>query len=212
MKQIITPELLSKSMTYPEYKGMLDALLEEGRTTGPNQSEAMINFGRLNQKRMKKWDKIGKILPDLITKLQDIYRPMTWLVLTEGWCGDAAQNLPFISKMALECAVIDLKLILRDENPRVMDQFLTNGGRSIPKLIALDTQSLEVLGTWGPRPKPMQMLAMENKEAKTKTYDELNQEMHLWYAKDKGLTLQLEFLAILDVWNKKQQSLPVLAV
>ncbi len=211
MKQI-TQELLSKAMSYTEYREMIDQLLVEGKTTGPNQSESMVNYGLLNQKRMKKWEKIGKITPELNEKLLDLKQPITWLVLTEGWCGDAAQNLPFIAKMAELNEHIDLKFILRDEHLDVMDEFLTGGGRSIPKLITLDSDTLEVLGTWGPRPAPMQKLAIENKISKEKTYQELNEEMHLWYARDKGMTLQNEFLAILDAWKLKQQSLPVLAV
>jgi hypothetical protein len=199
-------------MNYEQYRSLIDGLLERGLTTGPKQNETMLHYGRLNQKRMKKWEKIARITPELHALILDIKKPETWLVLTEGWCGDAAQNLPFIQKMAAINPLIDLRLILRDENLSVMDQFLTDGGRSIPKLIALDTDSLTVLGTWGPRPAPMQALVMDNKVSGEKTYAALNEVMHLWYAKDRGVTLQNEFLAILDVWNKKQQSLPVQAV
>ena len=212
MDQVITPELVNEAMSYEQYRKLIDDLLEEGRTTGPNQSETMVNYGRLNQKRMKKWEKIARITPELQERLLDINKPVTWLVLTEGWCGDAAQNIPVIDKMASLNPLIDLRLILRDENHQVMDEFLTDGGRSIPKLIALDTATLTVLGTWGPRPTPMQKLVMENKISKAKNYSELNEEMHLWYARDRGITLQNEILAILGAWNKKQQSLPVQAV
>ena len=212
MKPVITRDLVENAMSYNAYRALIDELLERDQTTGPNQSETMVNYGRLNQKRMKKWEKIGKVSPELFELLQDTKKPVIWLVLTEGWCGDAAQNLPFIDKMAQTNEQIDLRLILRDENLEVMDEFLTDGGRSIPKLIALDKETLAVLGTWGPRPEPMQKLVMENKVSKAKNYAELNEEMHLWYARDKGMTLQNEFLAILGVWNKKQQSLPVQAV
>ena len=212
MSQIITRSLVDKAMTYEVYRSLLDNLLEQGLTTGPKQSEAMLGYATINQKRMKKWDKIGKITPELQEKLLDTQKETIWLVLTEGWCGDAAQNLPFIKKMAELNPKIDLRLILRDENLKVMDAFLTDGGRSIPKLIALDKETLEVLGTWGPRPEPMQKLVIENKISKEKNYKELQEDMHLWYAKDRGITLQNEFLAILGAWNQKQQSLPVQAV
>lgn len=212
MKKVITQELVNKAMTYEQYRSLIDELLEQGLTTGPKQNEAMLNYGRLNQKRMKKWEKIARITPELRERLLDIKRAVTWLVLTEGWCGDAAQNLPLIHKMAEINPLIKLRLILRDENPEVMDEFLTDGGRSIPKLIVLDPDTLTPLGTWGPRPAPMQELVMNNKVTQEKNYGELNEVMHLWYAKDRGITLQNEILAILGVWNKKQQSLPVQAV
>lgn len=210
MSQFINSTIISQAYDYEAYRTFLDSLLAEGKTTGANQSESMINYATLNQKRMRKWDKIGKITPELSEKLLGIKSPMTWLVITEGWCGDAAQNLPFLNKMSEVNPNIGFKMILRDEHPELMDEFLTNGGRSIPKLIALD-ESLSVLGSWGPRPEPMQKAFVENKVTQERPGAAFTEYMHLWYAKDKGLTLQNEFLAILDVWNQKLQSLPVQA-
>ncbi len=203
--KIITPRLLEESYDYDSYRKLLDELLANNMTTGSNQSESMLNYARLNNKRMSKWQKIGKLSPELVEKLEEIQSPMTWLVVTEGWCGDAAQVLPFIQKMVELNQNIDLKLILRDEYPEVIDQFLTNGGRSIPKLIALDGQ-LNVLGNWGPRPAPIQKEFLENKITLQRTGKEFTEYMYLWYAKDRGVTTQKEFLAMLDVWNQKLQS------
>ncbi len=203
--KVITPALLDNAYGYDAYRELLDQLMAKNMTTGSNQSESMLNYARLNDKRMRKWDKIGKLTPELESKVLEIDLPMTWLVVTEGWCGDAAQSLPFIQKMASLNPNIDLKLILRDEHPEVIDQFLTNGGRSIPKLIALDSD-LNVLGDWGPRPQPIQQEFLENKGSQAKSGKEFTEYMHLWYAKDRANTLQNEFLAILDVWNQKLQS------
>lgn len=210
MSILINQSLINEAYTYPSYREFLDNLLDEGKTTGANQSESMLNYAMLNQRRMRKWDKIGKITAELMDKLMSIDQKMTWLVITEGWCGDAAQNLPFLNKMAELNPNIDLRFVLRDENLPLMDDFLTNGGRSIPKLVALD-DSFNVLGTWGPRPEPVQKAFLANKVSQEKSGKEFTEFLHLWYAKDKGLTLQSEFLAILDVWNQKLQSLPVQA-
>jgi len=210
MSAYINSELLDSAFTYEAYRTFLDELLAEGKTTGPNQSESMINYATLNQRRMRKWDKIGKLTPELTTRLLQVSSPTTWLVITEGWCGDAAQNLPFLNKMAELNPNITLKLVLRDEHPELMDEFLTNGGRSIPKVIGLD-ESLNVLGSWGPKPIPMQKEFLENKVSQERTGKEFTEYLHLWYAKDKGLTLQNEILAILDVWKQKQLSLPAQA-
>jgi hypothetical protein len=183
--------------------------MAEGKTTGQNQSEALLNYAQLNEKRMKKWEKIGKVAPEYITQLTEIEQPMIWLIITEGWCGDAAQNLPFIHKMAEINPKIEIKVILRDEHPEVIDEFLTEGGKSIPKVIGLDPESLTVLGDWGPRPAPIQAEFLENRQTQVKSSLEFTEYLHFWYAKDKGITLQSEFLAILEVWKTKQQSLPV---
>ncbi|MDH3711155.1 MAG: thioredoxin family protein [Cyclobacteriaceae bacterium] len=201
MSTLISPELLSSAYDYGSYRQLIDRLLAQGKTTGPYDSKSMLDYTLLNQKRMDKWEKIGKVLPALQELMKNISQPMIWLVLTEGWCGDAAQCLPFIYKMGRLNPLIDLKLILRDQNLDLMDAYRTDGGRSIPKLIAL-SQQLDELGTWGPRPRPMQNLMLENKKSSAQTYDELAKEMHLWYSKDRGVTLQKEFLELIPEWNK----------
>ncbi len=199
MSTLITPELLSSAYDYGSYRQLIDRLLAQGKTTGPYDSKSMLDFTRLNQKRMDKWEKIGKVQPVLQELVKNISQPIIWLVLTEGWCGDAAQCLPFIYKMSRLNPLIELKLILRDQNLDLMDAYRTDGGRSIPKLIALNDQ-LKELGTWGPRPRPMQDLMLENKKSQAKTYDELAQEMHLWYGRDRGYTMQEEFVSLIPQW------------
>ena len=117
----------------------------------------------LNDRRMKRLDKTIKISEETIQEFQKVKQPQTWLVLTEGWCGDAAQNLPILDKIASDTANIDLKIVLRDENLDLMDLFLTNGGRSIPKLIALDKDN-NVLDFWGPRPTIATKMVADYKE------------------------------------------------
>ena len=209
MKKVINQELLETAMSYEQYLELLKSLLAEGKTTGQNQSEALLNYAKLNDKRMKKWEKIGKISPELIQKLSEIDEPLTLLVIAEGWCGDAAQNLPFIHKMAEINPKIEIKVILRDEHPEVMNEFLSQGGKSIPKVIGLDPPTLEVLGEWGPSPASIQAGFLVNCLTLAKCSLEFTEYLHFWYAKDKGITLQSEFLTILDVWKTKQQSLPV---
>ena len=75
----------------------------------------------------------------------------TWFVLTEGWCKDAAQIVPVLHALAKLNSNIELKVLLRDDNLDLMDQYLTNGKRrSIPRLIAVDPDVMEELSSWGP--------------------------------------------------------------
>ncbi|MFT6054173.1 MAG: hypothetical protein ACJAS3_000469 [Roseivirga sp.] len=209
MKKLITQELLNTAMSYEQYLQLLEDLLAQKKTTGNNQSEALFNYATLNDKRMKKWTKIGKLAPELVQKVTALNQPLTLLIITEGWCGDAAQNLPFIQKLSELNSKLEIKVILRDEHPEVINEFLTEGGKSIPKVIALDSASLNVLGDWGPRPAPIQAEFLENKITQARTGKEFTEHLHFWYAKDKGVTFQSEFLAILDLWKTKQQLLPV---
>lgn len=200
----IDPAVIDAAMTYEEYRSLIDRLLRENKTTGPNQSEAMLHYTTLNQVRMERLDKVTRLREATLTGLARIRRPLLWLVLTEAWCGDAAQVLPVLHKMARAAENVELKLLLRDEHPALMDAFLTNGGRSIPKLIVLDAAPRTLLGSWGPRPAEAQQIVMDGKklmaeitdeEEKKKTYQALAAALQKWYARDKTAGIQREVLA-----------------
>ncbi len=178
--------------SYTAYREMLDKLMADGKTTGEDQSEAMIDYTKMNIVRMNRWDRTTKLTDDLKDLLQNTSK-QKWLVLNEGWCGDAAQNLPVLNKMAELNENIQLEVILRDENLDIIDEYLTNGGRSIPKLIAIDENN-EVLFSWGPRPKKMQDKVVELKKAGL-PYAE---EVHKLYAKDRAASIQAEFMTLLN--------------
>lgn len=179
--------------SYDAYRTMLDTLMANGKTTGEDQSEAMIEYTKMNIVRMNRWDRTTKLNADLINLLAQAPK-QRWLVLNEGWCGDAAQNLPVLNKMAQLNENIDLQIILRDENLDIMDEYLTNGGRSIPKLISMNENN-EILFTWGPRPQKMQDLVLAVK----KEGGDYAQEVHKLYAKDRTASLQSEFMDLLSM-------------
>ena len=195
MKEIIESSL-QKAISYSEYRMLVKELLEQGKSTGVTQSDDLLNYSLLNDKRMKRLDKTIKISEETIAKIKDIREPQTWLVLTEGWCGDAAQNLPVINKIAEENPNIQLKLVLRDENLELMDKFLTNGGRSIPKLIALDKEN-EIVNTWGPRPTVATKMVVDYKTEHGGLDAEFKKDLQVWYNKNKGNNVQEDILSIL---------------
>ena len=199
----ITPEVLSKAMPYEQYIKLIEEELAEGRTTGPDQDEWLVNYARLNQQRMQRLNKTTVLVEELRQALDNLEKPQLWVVLTEGWCGDAAQIVPVIAKVAEYSHKIGLKLLLRDENPEIMDAYLTNGTRSIPKLIALEPKHLEELGTWGPRPKAAQAVVMEFKNSPNSgNKDEFTHAVHKWYADNKTLDTQHELLECLLQWEE----------
>jgi len=197
LQGVITEDIIKNGMGYEAYRALIDQLLSENKTTGENHSESMLNYAKLNIQRMNKWDKIFKPNDQLVDLVKSIDKPVHWVVLTEGWCGDAAQNLPVIAKMASMNPKITLTLLLRDENLEVMDAYLTNGGRSIPKLIMLD-ENLNELGQWGPRPQPVQDIMTKMKAEGNFSYEGFNLLGHTWYAKDRTKTLQQELLGLLS--------------
>jgi hypothetical protein len=192
MKKIIRKSL-ERAISYQEYRILVSDLLANGKSTGPNQSEALTNYSLLNDKRMKRLDKTIQISEETKEAFQQIKQKQTWLILTEGWCGDAAQNIPVIYKMAEVNENIDLKIVLRDEHLALMDLFLTNGGRAIPKLIAVDEEQ-NVLYTWGPRPAEAPKMLAEYKEMPGVKDSELKKDLQVWYNKNKGQSIQQDFV------------------
>lgn len=193
----ITKELIESGYSYNEYLELIENLFAQGKTTNDDNSESQLNYTKLNLQRLSRWNKRAKINEELEEKIEEIQNDITWLVLTEGWCGDASQSLPFVFKMAELNKHINLKFILRDEHPEVMDEFLVNGTRSIPVVIMLDSETLEVLNVWGPRPKLIQDEYIPKLRDASYDNKKAAEELHLWYARDKGKELQKEFLGLL---------------
>jgi hypothetical protein len=193
---------LQKSITYEAYKQLVADLLAAGKSTGPQQSEALTHYSQLNMQRMHRVEKTIQLLPEVREELPRVSRPQTWLVLTEGWCGDAAQSLPVIKALAELNPNIQMRILLRDENPELMDRYLTNGvSRSIPKLIAVDPATGTELFTWGPRPTALQE-SFYGMRSEGLPYDTIKEELQRWYNKDRTVTIQQELAALATETSK----------
>ena len=187
MKDIISTTLLN-TFSYEEYRTKLKSLLAEGKSSGDEQSEDLLHYSQLNETRMNRLDKTIKITAENEQFLSSLETEYIWLVLSEGWCGDAAQILPIINKMAQKSNKVNLKIAFRDENPELMNLFLTNGGKSIPKLIIIEKETLKVVADWGPRPSQAIKLIVDYK-AKFGIIDETAKtELQMWFLHDKGIS------------------------
>ncbi|MBB3124123.1 thiol-disulfide isomerase/thioredoxin [Mesoflavibacter sabulilitoris] len=194
----VIEESLKKSLSYQDYRTLLSRLVEENATTGTNQSEALINYTALNDRRMKRWDKTVKISDEDIDAIKNATVNQTWIVLTESWCGDAAHVIPVINKVAELNTGINLQLVMRDENEQLMDLFLTNGGKSIPKLIQFDNTSKTVLNSYGPRPTEATKLVNDFKKKHGTLTAEFKEDLQRWYNKDKGQNVINDLLELIN--------------
>jgi len=186
VSEIIENSLVN-SFTYEAFKAKVEEVVKLGKSTGNDpENEDLANFSKLTYARIKRLDKTLKIDDSIIKKVKTMSQPVTWVVLTESWCGDAGQTIPVINKLAELNPKIELKILLRDENEALMNEFLTNGGKSIPKLIAYDNNSKSVLNTWGPRPSEATKLVNDYKETHGKLTSEFKQDLQVWYNNDKG--------------------------
>ncbi len=105
------------------------------------------------------------------------------LVISEDWCGDASNTVPVLARWAELTPGVELRIVRRDENPELMDRYLTSGSRSIPIVIVLD-EAFREIGHWGPRPRELQLWVMEHQSTTPKA--ESYTQVRRWYAKDKG--------------------------
>lgn len=200
IKEIIQ-ESLSQVISYGNYREKVTQLALEGKSTGIEQTEALTNYTVLNDKRMKRFDKTVKVDTDTVAKIAGIDRKLTLLVLTESWCGDAAPTMPVMNKIAELNPNITFKVLLRDENLELMHRFLTNGTLSIPKLIAIDDTTMEVIGDWGPRPSIASKMVEAYKKEHGKLTPEFKQDLQVWYNKDKGQD------TLKDLWELLEKTL-----
>lgn len=172
------------------YIALIENLLEQNKTTGNNHSEMYLHYSRMNLKRLERWLAKGELLPETVEAITTINQSLHWVVLTEAWCGDAAHSLGFIYKMADLNPRISFEWKLRDENLDLMDKHLTNGGRSIPKLIVYNETGTELFD-WGPRPAPIQLAYLDMKQ-RALPYEEVSIELQKLYNADKGKGIQTE--------------------
>lgn len=190
-----------EGMDYQAYRLLIDELLLGGKTTGPDDSEAMLHYTKMNVQRMNRVEKtvqITEALEHAVSKIESGYR---LLVISEGWCGDAAQIVPVFQKLVqVSNGKLGLKLVLRDKNLPLIDAHLTNGGRAIPVLLILDERG-NVLVKWGPRPQVLQELLLAWKKENTDMMA-LAEKLHSWYAKDKTRTTQEELLEVFSALSR----------
>lgn len=192
-------QLKGQTFTYREFLEYSARLAKEGKTSGPDQEEPLIEYTALNNKRMERIDKHHELNDEFKAALDALDKPQYWIVLTETWCGDSPQNIPTIGKAAEYAGdKIQLTIALRDENTHLIDQFVPNQARAIPRLLIFDEEG-NFITHWGARPQPAQEI-IEKWKADPENFpkDDANKQLQLWYNKDKQQTLQQELIECLE--------------
>ena len=191
----------TQGMSYENYRSLIDEKLAQGFTTGDDDTEFMLHYTKLNVQRMNRLDKTVKLSEDLLKALSDLKGKYHLLVITEGWCGDAAQISPVVQKMISATPdKFDLRFVLRDKNEELVNAHLTNGGKAIPILLFLNETDNKVLASWAPRPKILQALLADWKKESTDLVV-IAEKLHGWYAKDKTVEIQKEFTEVIERLN-----------
>jgi hypothetical protein len=193
----------AKIYTYDEFIKESEKIInnaDETKLTGTDK--IYHNYRKINLQRTNRITKTFKTNDAIVEMIKKIDKPQTWLVITEDWCGDSAQNLPYIVGYLQFNPLIKLRVILRDSNLEAIDEYFTEGNpRSIPKIVGFDEEGNELF-IWGPRPKFAQDLVQQLK-AEGYSKEEFNKELHTWYATNKGKELEMELSSLLSLLLKK---------
>ena len=118
------------------------------------------------------------------------------LVISEDWCGDASNTVPVMARMSEVLPNVQMRVVKRDENPELMDAFLTNGSLSIPLALLL-RPDFAVAGTWGPRPAELQEFVLREKKAALRPVDDIYRDVRRWYARDRGESTVRQLLDVM---------------
>lgn len=183
-------------MDFQLYLSHFDEILNSSTPFSPYDDKDFMEYTKLNRSRINRWLKQGVIEEILQAKIKAIHKPQTWVVITEPWCGDAAHIVPFIDLTARLNPLIKVNYELRDAAPFRIEQYLTDGSKSIPILIVYNENEKELF-KWGPRPQKAHNLYLELKKQNLKI-EEIKLALQNWYNADKGISLQQELLALPD--------------
>ena len=185
----------NSNMNFTEYLNFFEQIILNPAHCPIYQDEHYYKYAKLNWSRTNRW--LNKFEPSDETKtlLSTIKEPQTWIIITEPWCGDAAHSVPQLYNMVEDNPFITVDIQLRDEDPFLIDQYLTNGGKSIPKLIIRNADN-EDIGVWGPRPDELQKLFVSLKTQGIEM-DDIKEAIQKWYNEDKGIEIQKDIAKLL---------------
>ena len=182
-------------MDFESYLSEFESILNAPSPIAPYDNPDYLDYTKLNWSRMNRWLKKGELSEQLVDTIKGIAQPQQWIVITEPWCGDAAHSVPFLYLAAQLNPLVSVDYELRDAAPFRINDYLTNGSKSIPKLIIRDGQGND-LAVWGPRPIECQKL-FDQLKAEEADFEMQKTALQKWYNEDKGKSLQAELTAIL---------------
>ena len=192
----IAGKSIARSFTYETFVNKVEAKnISDSDIQLDVEAKKLHGYTKLNLQRMRRVEKTFNVSDELKHLLSSIKTKQNWVVITEGWCGDSAQNLPALANIAKINPLVELQIIERDSNLEIMDLHLTNGTRSIPILISFDENENEIF-CWGPRQKEAQQLVTRLK-SEGMEHDAFIEQLHLWYAKNKSVALESELKTLL---------------
>ncbi|MCB9223133.1 MAG: thioredoxin family protein [Crocinitomicaceae bacterium] len=199
---LISTDIRPRLFSYYEFLNYIEDLFEKGLVTGAEQNDDKLVATKLNLARLNRINKTIELDDHLIELVRSLDVNWQWVLIMEGWCGDGAQIAPYINKLSELNDKINLQIVLRDENPEIMNNYLTNGTKSIPILICIDESTDTEVGHWGPRPKAVIEWVKKYKEENPGfSSNDFKKGLHSFYTKDKGGAICNDLYKVISSWK-----------
>lgn len=181
-------------MNFQQYLEHFERILHSPKPESPYDSPDYFNYTKLNWSRMNRWMKHGELTNQLKEVISQNKIGQEWIVITEPWCGDAAHVVPFI-ELTARALGIQVHYEMRDTDPHRINDYLTNGGKAIPKLVIKDGLGKDLI-SWGPRPEACQKIyeVLKNTNA---SFEEVKIALQNWYNADGGQEIMQEITELL---------------
>lgn len=179
------------SLTLSEY-----LKVGEDRLNDINTPEDFKNYYELGVHRSNRALKTYKTDSDLLNSFRLKNFKGKILIISEPWCGDASSTVPAVARF-FEEVNIETRIFLRDQNPSLIDMFLTDGTQSIPKVLILNDHC-DVTDSWGPRPEyGLELLRKFKQNPTIYPREEFYNDLQVYYAKNRGKDAINEILQLL---------------
>jgi hypothetical protein len=183
-------------MNFNAYLSHFESIITQTNPPAPFDNPDYLNYAKLNWSRTNRWLKHGTLTKEIKDVVSAIQKKQHWIIITEPWCGDAAHVVSFLHMFAEVNPLISVDIELRDSEPLRINNYLTNGGKSIPKLIIQGESGKDIV-TWGPRPKACQILYDKLKEENA-DFETMKIELQKWYNNDEGKEIMKEIGALIS--------------
>lgn len=199
MKQSVDLQYFwNQGVSYKKYKEIITRQEEEGIHSSDKDIKKLAEYTRLNLSRIHRNDKTLVVEESVIKPLKALTYKINILIIAEGWCGDAAQIVPVINKLVESSANLEMKLVFRDKDERLINQYLTRGGKAIPIVILLNAETFQEIAHWGPRPWPCAPFLKKYKvDPEHYTHDDFAKDIQNFYNQDKGQAISRELIQLI---------------
>ena len=188
-----------KALTYDEYMSAWrdkNGLSMKGLD---KVNRRMRHYSRYNYDRQQGVELTYTMSEPFRQAVGELQTPLTWYFITDDWCIDSAYSLPLLMQAAELKGDIDIHILMKEDNLGLLDDFLTDGRRSIPVLFGVD-ESGSVRFRWGPQPKVLEDLRTSLQEA-GEPGRVVSSSTIEWYAADGHLEVERELTDLFQGLN-----------